>query len=825
VLFAGRRAFRHAVTRAILSSAAALGLVGVPDANADVAPADPTASTVTIVGESGDNVLDNGTDLWRAGPDRIGVGRLYSSGVMVDGERGTSGDTDDFTFEFQPPANQTLTTGTTYTDAQRMPAGTDAGLDVYGNGAGCNTESGQFTVLDIAPDLSRLWIVYEAHCEAGVPAAFGEIRYNEPVDSSDEVIASSRISWPQKFVGQAGKQVPVTVINTGAVPLTVSGMSVGGPDAADFTPAAVGSCATIAAGASCAINVGFTPTATGTRTAGLTVTDSNGSHQIALTGSGVAPASTVSLFGDSGEYVTQGATNAWWDGSGLITAKPFDTDGVEVTAGPGPTTRSTGSYTFDFRPAPGKTLTAGTYLNTEQPTARDAGHPGLDVSGDSRDCGASSGQFTVLDMAPDLSRLWIVFEDQCQAGGPASFGEIRYNEPVANPEVLITPTRIEWPPGVVDLAGRTVPVTFINTGSDALNMSGAAVSGSASVDYRATPAGRCTNVAPDASCAVSVAYQPTQVGSRTATLTLTDSSAIGSETVGLSGDVAPEPPVTALRASVTNGDVVSLSWKNPSAVSWMRTVVRGAAGSVPPAGEGAGFAVYAGADPDAATGALDESGPVSFTAFAEYADGSVVATSLTVPDVAVTLSLSRTQVTYGGSLTATGRVVDAQTGAPIALGRVDLLGWAPSLRQWAKAGTVSTDASGNFSMKLTPGRTYDYVAVAWGDSAHLGNGSNTARGSVAAVVAAVARHSTLTHGKSVVIGVAAAPNLPGTEVDLQQYTGGRWRTVQRANLNSAGAASFTVKLSKKGSYSYRVQLAASPALLAATSTVVKIKAT
>ncbi len=407
----------------------------------------------------------------------------------------------------------------------------------------------------------------------------------------------------------------------------------------------------------------------------------------------------------------------------------------------------------------------------------------------------------------------------------ASFGEIRYNEPVENPEVLVTPTRIEWPAGVVDLAGRTVPVTLIDTGSQGLNVSGVSVTGSAAVDYKATPAGQCSNVAPDASCAVSVAYQPTQAGPRAATLTVTDSSTIGSETVGLSGDVAPEPPVTALRASVTNGDVVSLSWKNPSVASWVRTVVRGAVGSVPPAGEGAGFAVYSGADPVAATGALDESGPVSFTAFAEYADGSVVATSLTVPDVAVTLSLSRPQVTYGGSLTATGRVLDPQTGAPIGLGRVDLLGWDPSLSQWAKAGTVNTDASGNFSVKLTPGRAYDYVALAWGDSAHLGDGSNTVRGSVAAEVAAVAHHSTIKHGKSVAIGVAAAPELPGTAVDLQQYTGGRWKTVQRSKLNSAGAASFTVKLSKKGSYSYRVQLAASPALLAATSTVVKIKAT
>src|SRR5581483_11276838 len=78
-------------------------------------------------------------------------------------------------------------------------------IDVSGHSTGCNTESGQFTVLDIAPDLGRLWIVYEDHCDGSAPGVFGEIRYNEPIDSPDEVVSPARIAWPQQWSAGRGR--------------------------------------------------------------------------------------------------------------------------------------------------------------------------------------------------------------------------------------------------------------------------------------------------------------------------------------------------------------------------------------------------------------------------------------------------------------------------------------------------------------------------------------------------------------------------------------------------------------------------------------------
>jgi hypothetical protein len=59
------------------------------------------------------------------------------------------------------------------------------GLDVYGNGRGCNTVTGRFDVLEIerAPggELLAFDAEFEQHCEGGPAALFGRIRIeNEP---------------------------------------------------------------------------------------------------------------------------------------------------------------------------------------------------------------------------------------------------------------------------------------------------------------------------------------------------------------------------------------------------------------------------------------------------------------------------------------------------------------------------------------------------------------------------------------------------------------------------------------------------------------------
>ncbi len=96
------------------------------------------------------------------------------------------------------------------------------------------------------------------------------------------------------LVGTPGAAESVTVTNVGGAPVTISGVASSAPT--EFA-ATVGTCATVAPGASCALAVTFTPAAEGVRNATLTVTSTGvGSPQtVAVTGNGVAPSAPGQL--------------------------------------------------------------------------------------------------------------------------------------------------------------------------------------------------------------------------------------------------------------------------------------------------------------------------------------------------------------------------------------------------------------------------------------------------------------------------------------------------------------------------------------------------
>ncbi|MDX3452149.1 hypothetical protein PV396_09390 [Streptomyces sp. ME02-8801-2C] len=98
----------------------------------------------------------------------------------LDGANG-----DWWSLDLAAPAGKTLTPGT-YTGATRHPFNepTQPGLDLGGNGRGCNTLTGEFTISDVefGPQgyVKKLDAVFEQHCEGSTPAARGEIHINNP---------------------------------------------------------------------------------------------------------------------------------------------------------------------------------------------------------------------------------------------------------------------------------------------------------------------------------------------------------------------------------------------------------------------------------------------------------------------------------------------------------------------------------------------------------------------------------------------------------------------------------------------------------------------
>src|SRR5581483_5804788 len=94
------------------------------------------------------------------------------------------------------------------------------------------------------------------------------------------------LSFSSQLVGTTSVAQDVTLTNTGSSNLTVSDVAASG----DF--AATNGCVTaspLIPNGTCTVSVTFGPVASGARTGTVTISDSTGTHIVALTGTGVTP--------------------------------------------------------------------------------------------------------------------------------------------------------------------------------------------------------------------------------------------------------------------------------------------------------------------------------------------------------------------------------------------------------------------------------------------------------------------------------------------------------------------------------------------------------
>jgi hypothetical protein len=116
-------------------------------------------------------------------------------------------------------------------------------------------------------------------------------------------VTPSSLAFGSQALTTTSAPLSVTVMNTSSGAVNFTGFTTSGPDAEDFgvpLPNTSGGCSptgTLAAGASCTINVLFTPQANGARTATLLIADNaTGSPQtVALSGTGVTSSVIISI--------------------------------------------------------------------------------------------------------------------------------------------------------------------------------------------------------------------------------------------------------------------------------------------------------------------------------------------------------------------------------------------------------------------------------------------------------------------------------------------------------------------------------------------------
>jgi hypothetical protein len=314
------------------------------------------------------------------------------------------------------------------------------------------------------------------------------------------------LTFAPRPIGTASGPQTVTLANRGNAALTISGVAAGG----DF--AQTNNCgSSVAAGASCVVNVIFAPTAEGTRTGTVAITDNaTGSpHVVSLSGQGTAPRAELSpasaAFGSQRLGTTSAVQLVMLGNRGsaeLLISSIVASGDFAVTSSPS-------------NPC-GSVLGAGSecgLIVTFTPTA----------------LGPRSGWITITDNAADSPR-------RASLSGTGT-----------QPSVALSPVSLSFGSQRVGTTSAPQTVTLSNTGGASLTVASIVASGNFAQTN--TCGG---SVGAGATCTVSITFTPSARGTRTGAVTITDDAPGSPHAVSLSG-IGTAPLVSLSRDMLTFG--------------------------------------------------------------------------------------------------------------------------------------------------------------------------------------------------------------------------------------------------------------------------------
>lgn len=313
-------------------------------------------------------------------------------------------------------------------------------------------------------------------------------------------LSTDQLTFPTQQQNTTSPGQSFTLTNTGTTKLTMTRVTATN----DFAISSNNCGSFVAAGKSCTITVTFTPTAAAAINGTVTITDSDatGTQTVALTGTGIGPP-IVSL---STHNLSFGAT--------LIDSSSSP-QSITLT--------NTGQ----------SALTLG--KNAIALTGTDPG----DYS-QTNNCGSS--------VASNAScTITVTFKPQASGSRPASVTitdnansspqTVTLNGSGAYPNASLSPATLAFGKVEVNYISGKMTSTLTNTGQVNLTISKVALTGSNPSEYSQT--NTCVGTfAPNTGCAITVTFKPTASGSQNASITITDNTANGSNTLNLTGSGA-----------------------------------------------------------------------------------------------------------------------------------------------------------------------------------------------------------------------------------------------------------------------------------------------
>jgi photosystem II stability/assembly factor-like uncharacterized protein len=336
-------------------------------------------------------------------------------------------------------------------------------------------------------------------------------------------MAPSPVPFGNQQQSTTSSAVTISVSNTGTAPATLGAgtpVTITGANAADFaivpgTTTCTANFPLIALTGTCVINVTFTPSATGARTAQVNVVDNApGSPQTdILNGTG-----TISAVGLAPSPVPFGNQRVGTTSSS-VTVTVTNTGNVSATLAAGTPVTITGANAGDFAIAGGTTCTPGFVLVATN------GACVINLTVTPSATGARTATLNVADNAPGSPQT-----DTLNATGTA-------------PAVTLSTNAIPFGNQGINTTSAVSNVQVTNSGTATLNVASITLTGADTTQFvlTAATAGTQCNLAAafqvlaGANCSFGVKFAPTTVGAKAATVNVTDDAAGSPQLVTLSG--------------------------------------------------------------------------------------------------------------------------------------------------------------------------------------------------------------------------------------------------------------------------------------------------
>ena len=331
-------------------------------------------------------------------------------------------------------------------------------------------------------------------------------------------VSPTSLAFGNQPVGAKSAPQTVTLTNSGNAALSVTSLTFTGTNASDF--AQTNTCgSSVAAGGKCTISVTFTPAASGSRTATLSIADNAGGspQTLSLTGTGASAALGASVSPTTLAFGNQsvGAKSA----AQTVTLTNSGSAALSVTS-----LNFTGTNASDFA----QTNTCGSSVAA-------GGKCTISVTFTPAASGSRTATLSIADNA---------------SGSPQTVSLTGTGASTA-PVASVSPTTLTFVSQAIKTTSAAQTVTLTNSGAAALGVSSITFTGTDPSDFVET--NTCgSSVAAGANCTIAVLFTPSASGALTAALSIADNATGSPQTVSLSG-TGSHDVVLSWTASATAG--------------------------------------------------------------------------------------------------------------------------------------------------------------------------------------------------------------------------------------------------------------------------------